>query len=90
MGVVSIAAQETDLLPHRTQADIAAITQLLGHRRAVQQGVVLPGLGKIGTYNKGLTTKYLTEFSPLSIVGTKILLHVLLVYPQQLGKNMFL
>ena len=49
MGVVSIAAQETDLLPHRTQADIAAITQLLGHRRAVQQGVVLPGLGKIGT-----------------------------------------
>ena len=49
MGVVSIAAQKTDLLPHRTQADIAAITQLLGHRRAVQQGVVLPGLGKIGT-----------------------------------------
>ena len=47
MRVIAVAAQKTDLLPHRTQADIAAITQLLGHGGAVQQGVVLPGLGKI-------------------------------------------
>ena len=47
MGVVAVAAQKTDLVPHRTQAHIAAVTQLLGHFRAVQQGVVLAVFGKI-------------------------------------------